>query len=233
MPDVFPDPLAIRYSRWVEVGEWLYRANDVVAFGVPLTVDTAREAYMKGIFPWHTDGIPLPWHCPEKRAILMFDDLQIPRSLAKTRRKEEFTFTMDRDFAQVMRHCASTPRPGQKGTWITAQFEEVYNQLHKEGMAHSVEAWNSNGELAGGLYGIDAGGVFCGESMFYREPNASKLALLFLVDHLREQGATFLDAQVMTPHMKAFGARLVSRSIFIGMLRSTQARELILFRNSE
>ena len=233
MPDVFPDPLAIRYSRWVEVGEWLYRANDVVAFGAPLTVDTAREAYLTGIFPWHTDGIPLPWHCPEKRAILMFDDLQIPRSLAKTRRREEFTFTINRDFAQVMRHCASTPRPGQKGTWITAQFEEVYNQLHKEGMAHSIEAWNANGELAGGLYGIDAGGVFCGESMFYREPNASKLALLFLVDHLREQGATFLDAQVMTPHMKAFGARLVSRSIFIGMLRSTQARELILFRNSE
>lgn len=229
MPEVFPDPLSIRYARWVEIGEWLYRANDVVAFGVPLTVATAREAYMKGIFPWHTDGVPLPWHCPERRAILMFDDIKVPRSLAKTRRQNEFTFSIDRDFAQVMRHCASTPRPGQKGTWITAQFEEVYNQLHREGMAHSVEAWNANGDLAGGLYGIDAGGVFCGESMFYREPNASKLALLFLIDQLRERGATFLDAQVMTPHMKAFGARLLSRSIFIGMLRATQANNLKLF----
>jgi leucyl/phenylalanyl-tRNA--protein transferase len=227
--DVFPDPLTVRYARWVEIGEWLYRANDVVAFGVPLTAETAREAYLKGIFPWHTDGIPLPWHCPERRAVLMFQDLKVPRSLVKVSRKGEFTFTIDRDFAQVMRHCASTPRPGQKGTWITAQFEEVYNKLHHERMAHSIEVWNKSGELAGGLYGIDAGGVFCGESMFYREPNASKLALLFLVDHLRERGATFLDAQVMTPHMKAFGARLVSRSIFIGMLRATQALGLQLF----
>jgi leucyl/phenylalanyl-tRNA--protein transferase len=227
--DVFPDPLTVRYARWVEIGEWLYRANDVVAFGVPLTVETAREAYLKGIFPWHTDGIPLPWHCPERRAVLMFQDLKVPRSLVKVSRKGEFTFTIDRDFAQVMRHCASTPRPGQKGTWITAQFEQVYNKLHHQGMAHSIEVWNKSGELAGGLYGIDAGGVFCGESMFYREPNASKLALLFLVDHLRERGATFLDAQVMTPHMKAFGARLVSRSIFIGMLRATQALGLELF----
>ena len=227
--DVFPDPLTTRYARWVELGEWLYRANDVVAFGVPLNVDTAREAYMKGIFPWHTDGIPLPWHCPEKRAVLIFDEMQVPRSLAKIRRKGEFTFTIDREFSEVMRQCASSPRPGQKGTWITGQFEEVYNQLHREGMAHSVEVWNADGELAGGLYGIDAGGVFCGESMFYREANASKLALLYLIDHLRERGATFLDTQVMTPHMEAFGARLVSRRRVLGMLRDEQAEKLILF----
>jgi len=153
----------------------------------------------------------------------------VPRSLGKSRRKGEFTFTIDRDFAQVMRHCASTQRPGQKGTWITSQFEEVYNQLHREGMAHSIEAWNARGELAGGLYGIDAGGVFCGESMFYREPNASKLALLYLIDHLRDRGATFLDAQVMTPHMKAFGARLVSRARFIEMLRASQSAGRELF----
>ncbi|MFL6375635.1 MAG: leucyl/phenylalanyl-tRNA--protein transferase [Pyrinomonadaceae bacterium] len=227
--EVFPDPLSVRYERWVELGEWLYRASDVVAFGVPLTADTAREAYRKGIFPWHTDGVPLPWHCPARRAVLIFDEIKVPRSLAKIRRKGEFTFTIDGDFAQVMRHCSSTSRPGQKGTWITAQFEEVYNELHREGMAHSVEAWNPNGELAGGLYGIDAGGVFCGESMFYREPNASKLALLYLIDLLRERGATFLDAQVMTPHMQAFGAKLVSRAKFIEMLRDAQAAGLELF----
>ncbi|HEY2848034.1 MAG TPA: leucyl/phenylalanyl-tRNA--protein transferase [Pyrinomonadaceae bacterium] len=227
--DVFPDPLSVRYARWVEVGEWLYRANDVVAFGVPLTVDTAREAYLKGIFPWHTEGIPLPWHCPERRAVLMFDDVRIPRSLAKIRRKNEFTFTIDRDFVQVMRQCASTPRPGQKGTWITPRFEEVYNQLHREGMAHSIEAWSGDGKLAGGLYGIDAGGVFCGESMFYKEPNASRLALLHLIDYLRVRGATFLDAQVMTSHMEAFGAKLVSRIRFISMLRKSQAAGVELF----
>ncbi|MBV9241872.1 MAG: leucyl/phenylalanyl-tRNA--protein transferase [Acidobacteria bacterium] len=230
MPEnVFPDPLSIHYARWVEVGEWLYRANDVVAFGVPLTVETAREAYRKGIFPWHTDGIPLPWHCPEKRAVLMFDELHVPRSLGKERRRGQFTFTFDRDFAQVMRQCASTPRPGQKGTWITPRFEKVYNELHAHGMAHSVEAWDSNGQLAGGLYGIDAGGVFCGESMFYKQPNASKLALVHLIDHLRNRGSTFLDAQVMTPHIKAFGAKLVSRAKFIEMLRETQVKGLELF----
>ena len=150
----------MRYSRWVEIGEWLYRADDVVAFGVPLTPQTTREAYSKGIFPWHTDGIPLPWHCPEYRAVLLFDELTIPRSLSKERRKAEFSFTIDRDFPAVMHECASSRRPGQKGTWITPRFEKVYTQLHDEGMAHSVEAWDPEGRLAGGLYGIDAGGVF-------------------------------------------------------------------------
>jgi leucyl/phenylalanyl-tRNA--protein transferase len=226
---VFPDPLAFRYERWVEVGEWLYRANDVVAFGIPLTAETAREAYLKGIFPWHTEGVPLPWHCPERRAVLMFDEIKVPRSLAKIARKGEFTFTIDHDFAQVIRQCASSPRPGQKGTWITPRFEEIYNQLHREGMAHSVEAWTANGELAGGLYGIDAGGVFCGESMFYKEANASRLSLLYLIDNLRERGATFLDAQVITPHMEAFGARLISRRAFIEKLRAIQGESLTLF----
>ena len=227
--DVFPDPLSIRYARWVEVGEWLYRANDVVAFGVPLTPETAREAYLKGIFPWHTDGIPLPWHCPEKRAILSFDELHVSRSLAKARRKAKFTFTFDKDFAHVMRECAITPRPGQRGTWITAQFEDVYGELHRQGMAHSVEVWDAEGRLAGGLYGIDAGGVFCGESMFYRTPNASKLALLHVIDHLADRGATFMDTQVMTPHVAAFGARLVSRPRFLQLLKDAQARKLVLF----
>ena len=227
--DIFPDPLKLRYSRWVEVAGWLYRANDVVAFGVPLTVETAREAYQKGIFPWHTDGIPLPWHCPERRAVLKFDELKIPRSLAKVRKHGEFTFTIDSAFERVMSECAKMPRPGQGGTWITDRFVEVYSELNREGIAHSVEAWDQDGELAGGLYGVDAGGVFCGESMFFKRPNASKLALLYLIDHLRERGSTFLDAQVMTPHMEALGARLVSRARFLEMLKRTQEKKLVLF----
>jgi len=227
--DIFPDPLKFRYSRWVEVAGWLYRASDVVAFGVPLTIDTAREAYQKGIFPWHTDGIPLPWHCPERRAVIIFDELKVPRSLAKVRKHGEFTFTIDQAFERVMSECSRMPRPGQGGTWITDRFVEVYTELHRQGIAHSVEAWDTDGELAGGLYGVDAGGVFCGESMFFKRSNASKLALLYLIDHLREQGSPFLDAQVMTPHMEAFGARLVSRARFLEMLRRVQARKLVLF----
>lgn len=232
MADVFPDPLTYRYPEWVRIGDYLFPSHDIVAFGTPLTPENVREAYSKGIFPWYTDGIPLPWHCPEERAILEFSRLTVPRSLEKERKKRPFTFTIDREFATVVRECALSFRPGQLGTWITPEFEDVYRQLHAEGMAHSVEAWNAGGELTGGLYGVDAGGVFCGESMFYKEPNASKLALLFLIDHLASRGSTWLDCQVMTPHMKALGAKEIGRKAFLDKLRETQERDLQLWETS-
>lgn len=227
--DAFPDPSKYRYPEWVEIGPYLFRSHDVIAFGTPLTVDNVREAYLKGIFPWNTEGIPLPWHCPERRAILAFDELRVPRSLEKERRKRAFTFTIDGDFPAVIRGCALAYRAGQRGTWITPEFERVYTELHHNGMAHSVEARNAAGELVGGLYGVDAAGVFCGESMFHREPNASKLALLFLIDHLRSRGSEWLDSQVMTPHMKKLGARDISRSEFLAKLRDAQKLGLTLF----
>ena len=227
--DVFPDPRTYRYPEWVVVGDYFLRSHDVVAFGTPLSVGHVREAYLKGIFPWHTDGIPLPWHCPERRAILEFANLRIPRSLEKERRKSELTFTIDQNFGQVMHECSLVDRPGQDGTWITAEFERVYTTLHKEDMAHSVEAWNREGNLVGGLYGVDAGGVFSGESMFYKQPNASKLALLFLIDHLRVKGATWLDNQVMTPHFARLGAVEIRRPVFLDKLEATQALHLRLF----
>lgn len=225
----FPDPRKYKFHEWVPIGDYLYHAGDVVAFGTPLTAATVREAYLKGIFPWYTEGLPLPWHCPQHRAILEFADLRIPKSLEKERRKGEFTFSVDRDFAAVIRECARVRRPGQRGTWITPEFEDVYCELNTEGLAHSVEAWDRGGNLVGGLYGIDAGGVFCGESMFYKEPNASKLALLFLIDHLRMRGSTWLDCQVMTPHMEALGAKEIERKIFLDRLKETQEMNLDLF----
>lgn len=227
--NVFPDPRTFRYPDWVEIGEYLFRSHDVISFGTPLTVDTVREAYLKGIFPWYTEGIPLPWHCPEERAILDFADLKIPRSLEKERRKSELTFTIDKAFATVMHECSLAYRPGQRGTWITPEFERVFTQLHKDGMAHSIEAWDAGGELVGGLYGIDAGGVFCGESMFYKVPNASKLSLLFLIDHLVNRGSTWLDTQVMTPHLMALGAKEIDRGEFLDKLNATQNLGLTLF----
>src|SRR6478609_9037865 len=228
--NTFPDPKNYDFPEWVLYGEYFYKADDIVSFGDPLTVENVREAYRKGIFPWYIDGMPLPWFCPKKRAIIDFSDLHIGRSLAKDRRKARFTFTIDRDFGAVIRACAESNREGQRGgTWITKDFIRVYSELHREGMVHSVEAWDAEGNLAGGLYGVDAGGVFCGESMFFRRPNASKLALLYLIDHLRERGSTFLDAQVMTPHMEALGARLVSRARFLEMLKRTQEKKLVLF----
>lgn len=222
MPQFFPDPLTYDFPEWVLVGEYFYHAADVVAFGTPLTPETVAEAYRKGIFPWYMRGVPLPWYCPEQRAILEFDDLHISRSLAKVQRQSPFTFTIDRAFDAVMRACADVKRPDQGGTWITKDFIKVYGELHRQGMVHSVEAWDAEGNLAGGLYGIDAGGVFCGESMFHLKPNASKLALLFLIGHLRSRSSTWLDAQVMTPHMEALGAKEVERASFLRRLQETQ-----------
>lgn len=224
----FPDPATYEFPEWIAIGDYAYFAREVVSFGDPLTVENVREAYLKGIFPWHMDGIPLPWYCPERRAILEFKELHVPKSLERARRKNAFTFTIDQAFENVMAECSRTPRPGQKGTWITDEFKSVYARLHEEGMAHSVEAWDKD-ELVGGVYGVNAAGVFCGESMFYKQPNASKLALLFLIDHLRSRGSTWLDAQVMTPHIRALGAKEIDRSEFLDKLKETQRSRLTLF----
>lgn len=229
MASGFPDPHTYEFPEWVLFDDYFYHARDVVSFGDELSLENLRDAYRKGIFPWHIDGMPLPWYCPEKRAILRFKDLHVPRSLEKERRRELFTFTIDKAFGEVIEECSKAPRSGQKGTWITSDFVEKYTKLNKEGLAHSVEAWDAEGALVGGLYGVDAGGVFCGESMFFKLPNASKLALLFLIDHLKKRGSTWLDAQVMTPHMKTLGAIEISRKEFLLRLRETQGFELDLF----
>ena len=225
----FPDPLEHQGPRWLTDGEFYYPAKGIVHLGGELSIENLRNAYRKGIFPWYTPGLPLPWHSPDPRAILVFDEVKIPRSLAKLRRQGKFTFTIDHDFRSVIAACAASERPDQPGTWITDEFIEVYSELHKAGDAHSVEAWNKDGELVGGLYGVDAGGVFCGESMFYKEANASKLALLFLIDHLRLRGSTWLDVQVMTPHLETLGAREIARDVFLAKLRSAQQASNRLF----
>lgn len=225
----FPDPQIYLFPEWVLFEDYFYYAKDVASFGDPLTQENLVDAYRKGIFPWYMEGVPLPWYCPEKRAILRFKDLHIPRSLEKERRKDKFTFTIDKDFTAVITECSKAPREGQKGTWITTGFIDAFNGLHANGMAHSVEAWDAEGNLAGGLYGVDAGGVFCGESMFFKQPNASKLALLFLIDHLKKRGSTWLDVQVMTPHMRALGATEISRKEFLRRLKETQGFDLNLF----
>ncbi len=205
-----------------------YAPGDVIAIGEDLRVETLRDAYRRGIFPWPTEGHPLPWFSPRRRAVLVFDDLHVGRSLRKAGKQRGFTFTIDRDFTAVIRACATATRPDQDGTWIEANMIEAYIRLHRAGDAHSIEAWEGE-TLAGGLYGVDAGGLFTGESMFYVRPDASKLALLFLVEHLRERGSKFLDCQIMTPHMKALGAREISRARFLDLLAETQARGLTLF----
>jgi leucyl/phenylalanyl-tRNA--protein transferase len=225
----FPDPLTYEFPEWVLFEDYFYYSKDIVSFGDPLTVENLKNAYRLGIFPWHVDGLPLPWYCPEKRAILEFSELHIPRSLERARRKDPYTFTIDEAFGKVIQTCSTIRRAGQDGTWITREFESRYCDLHDEEIAHSVEAWDAEGKLVGGVYGVDAGGVFCGESMFHTADNASKLALLFLIDHLRDRGATWIDAQVMTPHINALGAKEILRKEFLRKLKDTQRLELDLF----
>jgi leucyl/phenylalanyl-tRNA--protein transferase len=205
-----------------------YAPSDVVAMGEDLRVETLREAYRKGIFPWPHDGLPLPWFSPRRRAVIFFDELHVGRSLRKVQKRAELTFTIDRDFPAVIAECAAADRPDQDGTWIAPAMIAAYTRLHEAGDAHSVEVWEGD-TLAGGLYGVDCGGLFTGESMFHRRPEASKLALLFLIGHLRERGATLLDCQVMTPHMEALGAREVSRARFLDALAEVQAQGIRIF----
>jgi leucyl/phenylalanyl-tRNA--protein transferase len=210
----FPDPRRAR--------------GDIVALGADLEVETLRDAYRHGIFPWPHDGLVLPWFSPKRRAVIFFDELHVPRSLRKRAALADFRYTFDRAFSSVIAACSETPRPGQDGTWILPEMIKAYTKLHQAGDAHSVEVWSSD-ELVGGLYGVDAGGVFTGESMFFRQSGASKLALLHLIDHLRGRGSTWLDCQTMTPHMRALGAREIPRAQFLDMLAEEQDRELKLF----
>jgi leucyl/phenylalanyl-tRNA--protein transferase len=211
---IFPDPR--------------YAPGDVIAVGEDLRVATLREAYRKGIFPWPSGEPPLPWFSPLRRAVLIFDELHVGRSLRKAAKNRALTFTIDHAFEPVIRACSAVERPDQDGTWIEPNMIAAYLRFHRAGEVHSVEAWE-NDELVGGLYGVDAGGVFTGESMFHLRPDASKLALLFLIEHLRARGAKLLDCQMLTPHMKALGAREISRGRFLDLLAEAQASGIRLF----
>ncbi len=203
--------------------------EEVVGVGSNLDPQTLRWAYRRGIFPWPMDGLPLLWFCPPMRAVLAFDNLHIPRRLARLRRHSPYTFTLDAAFDRVVDACRQSVRPGQGGTWITPALQAAFAQFHQTGDAHSVEAWDEHGVLVGGLYGVASGGAFGGESMFHIAPNASKLALLFLIDHLQAQGVAWMDIQMMTPHMEALGAALVPRDAFLDWLEDAQARGPLRF----
>ncbi len=202
--------------------------DGIIALGGDLHPDSLLLAYRQGIFPWPMDGLPLTWVSPPMRAILEFSELHIPRSLAKERLRTPFTITIDRDFPSVIESCARIRRPDQPGTWITERMLRAYLRFHRLGYAHSVEVWEGT-ELVGGLYGVAVDGVYAGESMFHRRPNASKLALLALIDHLKERGLGWIDIQMMTPHMEMLGAREIPRDEFLRKLAAAREQNLVLF----
>jgi leucyl/phenylalanyl-tRNA--protein transferase len=225
----FPNPRTYEFSEWVLFGDYYYNARDIIGFGGDLTIENLRAAYRRGIFPWHVEGLPLPWYCPEERAVLEFENLHLPKSLRREWKKTRFTFTIDKAFEAVIKACAQAKRSDGYGTWITPAFIRAYCEFHAAGDAHSVEVWDEGEELVGGLYGVDAGGVFCGESMFHTRSNASKFALLHLIEHLAQRGAAWLDVQVMTPHFEVLGAEEMEREGFLDKLEETQNLGLKLF----
>ncbi len=186
-----------------------------LAIGGDLRPERLLLAYSLGIFPWQ--GEPLHWHSPDPRMVLPADELRVSRSLRKTLRQQRFRLSLDTAFRSVMLGCASAPRPGQDGTWITPAMVEAYTELHRRGVAHSVEAWHDEA-LVGGLYGISLGSAFFGESMFARERDASKVAFVALVEQLRRWQITLVDCQVYTPHLASFGAREWPRRVFLEAL---------------
>lgn len=189
------------------------------------------SAYRRGIFPWPDASLPgvIPWVCPPRRAILEFAALHTPRNLRRARRTlATLRFTIDTAFESVIRACAVAPRPGQRGTWITPEMISAYIELHRQGYAHSFEAWDGN-VLVGGLYGVTAGGVFTGESMFHQISEVSKLCVLRLVEHLANRGATWIDIQQLTPHFALLGAREITRDEFLRRLADEQRAARVLF----
>jgi leucyl/phenylalanyl-tRNA---protein transferase len=190
----------------------------LVGFGGDLSTEWLIDAYRHGIFPWPMDACddPMPWFSPDPRAVLPLDDIHIPQRLARTMRSGRFSASTDRDFAAVIRGCAG-PRNSESGTWITPRMIRAYQRLHEVGVAHSVEVWRE-GRLAGGVYGVAQGGLFAGESMFHAERDASKVALIYLVEHLRRRGYILFDIQQWTAHTARFGAVEISRRRYLRQL---------------
>jgi leucyl/phenylalanyl-tRNA---protein transferase len=193
--------------------------SGLLAIGGDLSNERLLEAYRLGIFPWYSDDQPILWWSPDPRFVLHLEDFHISRSLKKILRKGDFQVTADRAFDEVVAACASVPREGQNGTWITAEMEQAYNNLHGLGYAHSVETWRE-GKLVGGIYGVSLGKAFFGESMFHRKTDASKVALAALVEKLKSWDFHFLDAQMTTEHMMSLGAKEVPRRVFLRQLHS-------------
>ena len=184
--------------------------NDIVAVGLDLSPKTIMQAYSEGVFPWPTEGLPLLWYFPRKRGILEFKDLHIPRRLHSFLKNRGWKFSVDEAFSEVIDACSDR---GEDGTWITPEMKAAYCELHRLGHAHSIEVWNGDA-LIGGLYGVDTGGYFAGESMFHRESNASKAALIGAVAIQKMAGRTWMDIQVVSPHTAGFGAKEISRNDF-------------------
>ncbi|MBY8963472.1 leucyl/phenylalanyl-tRNA--protein transferase [Flavobacterium sp. D11R37] len=189
----------------------------ILAVGGDLSPERLMLAYRNGIFPWFDDDDPILWWSPPERMVLFFGELKVSKSMRNVINRGIFRVTFNTAFKAVIEQCSSIKRQGQAGTWITAEMKEAYIKLHELGHAKSVEVWQGD-ELVGGLYGIDLGHVFCGESMFSKVANASKMAFIALAKKLEAENYRILDCQVHNPHLESLGAREISREAFLKII---------------
>ncbi len=196
----------------------LANKDGLLAIGGDLSVERLLLAYKSGIFPWFNEGEPIIWYAPKDRMVLFPDALKVSKSIRQICRKEIFKITFNQHFEKVISHCKNAYRQNQGGTWITNEMEQAYIKLHKLGIAKSMEVWKNN-KLVGGLYGIDLGTVFCGESMFSLVSNASKFAFIKLVEKLKKENYTLIDCQVYNDHLASLGAIEIPRKEFMAYLK--------------
>ena len=192
----------------------------ILAYGGDLSVNRLLAAYTKGIFPWFNEDDPILWWSPNPRFVLYPDELHISKSLKKTIKKNIFEIKYNTSFVEVLIECVNASRPDQEGTWITPDMIEAYSDLHNDGWAHSFEAWY-DGELVGGGYGVVIGDIFCGESMFAKKSDASKVAFVHLVNRLKESGFKLIDSQIHTEYLESFGAKHITRDEYLSLVKQS------------
>jgi len=207
----FPDPALYDFE------------GGLLAMGGDLSPERIWFAYQNGIFPWFNPEDDILWWCPDPRFVLFPEDLKISKSMKKILREGKFTFTENKSFEEVMKNCQATERKGQDGTWITDEMIESYSTLHRYGKTKSVEVWE-NDELVGGLYGVDLGHIFCGESMFAKVSNASKAGFIYFVEKYKNQ-YELIDCQVYTEHLASLGAKEIPKREFLKILKQNFSDE--------
>ncbi len=190
--------------------------HGIIALGGDLSAQRLIYAYQSGIFPWYSEGEPIVWYCPSERMVLFPEELKISKSMKQVLRKEIFKITENQAFEEVVHYCKNIEREGELGTWITDEMEQAYINLHQLGIAKSIEVWLED-ELVGGLYGLEINNVFCGESMFSKVSNASKVAFIHLV---KSKKYNLIDCQVYNPHLESLGAREIDRNEFLKILKT-------------
>ncbi len=192
--------------------------DGLLAVGGDLSANRLILAYQNGIFPWYSDETPILWYAPHERCVIFPPEIKISKSTKQILRSDKFSITVNQCFEKVIAACSSVERKDQDGTWITDEMMAAYIQLHQLGQAHSIEVW-FDGNLVGGLYGVQTGNVFCGESMFSLMNNASKIALIYLCS----MGFAMIDCQMHTPHLESMGARMISRQEYMEVLQKSVA----------